>query len=146
MTPANPGMVITVARSWLGTPYHHHGRVRGAGVDCAQLLAAAYGDVGLVPVLDLGNYPVQWHLHRGDEVFLGWLQRAGAAPVQASAQPQAGDVGVWRYGRAYSHGGIVVAGGADPLIVHAYIGRGVVLSRASDEPLAGREHQYWSVL
>ena len=138
-------LVAAEARSWLGTPYHHHGRVRGVGVDCAQLLAAVYEAVGLVSHQELGNYPPQWHLHRGAERFLEELQRCGARPVQA---PAVGDVGVWRYGRAFSHGGVVVGQGAGgvPLIVHAYIQRGVVLSLATDEPLAGHDCQYWSVI
>lgn len=137
--------VAAQARAWLGTPYHHHGRVRGVGVDCAQLLAAVFEACGLVPHQELGNYPAQWHLHRGAELFIDRLQAAGARPVQT---PELGDVGVWRYGRAYSHGGVVVGQGAGgvPLIVHAYVQRGVVLSLATDEPLAGHDCKYWSVI
>jgi cell wall-associated NlpC family hydrolase len=28
--------VVAEARSWLGTPFHHQGRVKAAGVDCAM--------------------------------------------------------------------------------------------------------------
>ncbi|MDO6044547.1 hypothetical protein Q4P48_08410 [Neisseria gonorrhoeae] len=41
--------IVEEARSWLGTPYHHHAMVKGAGVDCAMLLVAVYGAVGLLP-------------------------------------------------------------------------------------------------
>lgn len=147
LTHAVRQIVAAEARSWLGTPYHHHARVRGVGVDCAQLLAAVFEACDLVPPQHLGNYPAQWHLHRGAELFLERLQAAGARRVQT---PATGDVGVWRYGRAFSHGGVVVghggAGGGVPLVVHAYIQRGVVLSLATDDPLAGRECQYWSVI
>lgn len=135
--------VVVEARGWIGTPYHHHGRVRGVGVDCAQILAAVYESVGLVPHLDLGNYSTQWHLHRGEETYLQWLRDVGAREVQA---PAPGDVGVWRFGRTFSHGGIVIEGGADPVIVHSYIGRGVIVSRASEQPLAGRPACYWSIV
>lgn len=138
--------VVAEARTWRGTPYHHHGRIRGVGVDCAQILAAVYAEVGIVQPLDLGNYSTQWHLHRGEETYLQWLQDVGAREVQTPAHPQPGDVGVWRFGRTYSHGGIVIDGGADPLILHAYIGLGVIESRASDAPLAGRDCCYWSIL
>ncbi len=30
--------VVRTARTWLGTPYHHQGRLKGVGVDCAGLL------------------------------------------------------------------------------------------------------------
>ena len=34
--------VIAEAETWLGTPYHHMGRVRGSGTDCLMLLAEIY--------------------------------------------------------------------------------------------------------
>ena len=34
--------VCRIARSWLGTPYHHMGRVKGAGVDCAMFPLEVY--------------------------------------------------------------------------------------------------------
>lgn len=30
--------VIAEAESWLSTPYHHEARIKGHGVDCAQIL------------------------------------------------------------------------------------------------------------
>ena len=138
--------VVAEARTWVGTPYHHHARIKGVGVDCAQILAAVFHAADLAPELDLGHYPTQWHLHHGEELYLQQLQAAGAHRIDAELQPQPGDVGVWRFGRTYSHGGIVIEGGANPLVVHAYIGRGVTVSRASEDPLAGREHCYWSVI
>ncbi len=34
--------VVAVARSWLGTPYHHQASVKGAGCDCLGLLRGVY--------------------------------------------------------------------------------------------------------
>lgn len=138
--------VVAESGTWIGTPYHHHGCVKGVGVDCAQLLAAVYEVAGLVQHLDLGNYSPQWHLHQGEEVYLRWLKDVGAVRLAPGQSPQAGDVGVWRFGRTFSHGGIVVEGGPVPVIVHSYIRRGVIVSRVTEEPLAGREHCYWSVI
>lgn len=137
--------VVAEALSWLGTPYHHHARIKGQGVDCAQLLAAVYQAAGVTPPLDLGNYATQWHLHQSGELFLEWLSRCGASPLPAGVPVQPGDVGVWRYGRTHSHGGIVIEGGADPLVVHAYIRRKVIPTRVSEAPLAGAPVCYWSV-
>lgn len=132
--------VIAEALTWLRTPYHHHGRVKGAGVDCAQLLCAVYEACGCTPHLDPGNYAHDWHLHRGEEVFIGWLQRAGARLV---SEPKPGDVALFRYGRAYSHGAIVVE--PTPVLVHAYVGLGVVRTRLDEAPLQGRQVQFWSL-
>lgn len=137
--------VVAEALSWLGTPYHHHARIKGAGVDCAQLLAAVYEAAGCVGHIELGNYATQWHLHHSDELFLDWLRRCGASALPAGAAPQPGDIGVWRYGLTHSHGGIVVEAGADPLVVHAYIRRKVIPTRVSEAPLAGNPVCYWSI-
>lgn len=136
--------IASEANTWLGTPYHHHGRLRGVGVDCAMLLAEVFHTLGLAPALDPGHYPPDWHLHRGDELFLRWVQRAGALEVP---QPRLGDVGVWRFGRTYSHGGIVVGTAPVPLLVHAYIDARRVTQCALDEaPLAGRPVRWFTLL
>jgi hypothetical protein len=71
--------------------------------------------LSLVPAFDPRPYPPDWHLHRDAERYLGFVF-ANAAEV---AVPQAGDIAVFRFGRAYAHGGIVTQ--ADRLvIVHAY--------------------------
>lgn len=109
------GQVVAEARSWLGTPYHNCADVKGAGVDCGMLLVRVFVDAGLVPSFDPRPYPADWHLHRSEEKYLGFVfDRA-----HEIEKPQPGDVMMIRIGRCYSHGGIVT--GPDPLtIVHAY--------------------------
>ncbi len=34
--------IIYVAMAWLLTPYHHHARIKGVGVDCVQFLIAVF--------------------------------------------------------------------------------------------------------
>jgi cell wall-associated NlpC family hydrolase len=138
--------VAAEAMTWRGTPYHHHGRIKGVGVDCAQILAAVFEAVGLIPPTDLGAYAREWHLHHGDELYLAQLLGSGAAQLPANESAQVGDVMVFRFGRCYSHGAIVVEAGADPLLIHSYLNRGVILSRLSEAPLAGRLHQTWSLI
>ena len=139
---ATRDQVVVEARSWLGTPYHHHGRIKGAGVDCAMLLAEVFEACGLVPRVDAGFYPVDWHEHRTEELFLDWLQRCGAQPVQTPAR--AGDVALFRFGRTYSHGAIVVTD--DLQMVHAlHKSRAVVLTRPSEAPLSGRACRYFTL-
>lgn len=131
--------VVAEARRWIGTPYHHHGRVLGVGVDCAQILCAVYEACDLVEHIDPGNYARDWHLHRSEELYLGWLIKAGATEVSS---PQPGDVAVFRFGRTWSHGGILIE---DNQVVHAYIGRGVIVNRLSEEPLQGRQVRFFSL-
>lgn len=112
--------VVQEALTWLGTPYHHMGRVKGVGTDCGQILAAVYEAVGLISHVDPGAYPHDWHLHRGAERYLE--QVAAQAVPTDTARP--GDIALFRFGRCVSHGAIVIEW---PTILHSYVGLGVVL-------------------
>lgn len=140
MTPESEqrAAVVKEAMTWIGTPYHHHGRIKGAGVDCAMLLCEVFEACGLVQHVDAGFYAVDWHLHHSEEMFSDWLAKY-AKP--GTGLPKIGDVMLFKFGRTFSHGSIYV--GADTLI-HSYIGRGVILSRTDEDPLAGRDAQHWS--
>lgn len=37
--------IVSVARAWLGTPYHHQASVRGVGADCLGLLRGVWRDL-----------------------------------------------------------------------------------------------------
>lgn len=121
MSPLQRQTVIHEARSWIGTPYHHHGRIKGVGVDCAMLLAEVFACAGVIAPVVLEHYPRDWHLHRDDERFIGYVQRFGGVEVD---QPKPADIALFRTGRAYGHGAIVVAW---PQGIHAVNGRGVEL-------------------
>ncbi|HWG06069.1 MAG TPA: hypothetical protein VG271_13730 [Beijerinckiaceae bacterium] len=107
--------VVAEARAWVGTPYHACADVKGAGVDCGMLLVRVFVDCGLSEPFDPRPYPIDWHLHRSEERYLGFVFERAHEVVA----PLAGDVVLFKYGRCYSHGGIVTI--ADPLtIVHAF--------------------------
>lgn len=107
--------VVEVAASWIGTPYHHRARVKKAGVDCAQLIAAVYREAGLIDEVPLEEYPNDWMLHRNDERFRETVERY-ARPVERT--PMYGDIVLFRFGRTLAHGGIVIGW---PTFVHAYL-------------------------
>lgn len=132
--------IVREAREWLGTPYHHHGRIKHVGVDCAHLLCAVYEAAAAVAPVVLPYYPVDWHLHHSEELFLQWLEKVGAWRVQT---PAPGDVAVFRFGRTYSHGAVMVE---SDLAVHACVGAEVMLTRLHEAPLAGRERQFWGIV
>jgi cell wall-associated NlpC family hydrolase len=135
--------VQSEALSWLKTPFHHGARIKGAGVDCAQLLIGVYSGCGLIPPIDTGPYPPDWHMHREEERFLGWVQKY----AHKVDQGRLGDMALYRFGRCFSHGAIIIAADdhAGLLLLHAYVGRGVIISRDRDEPLGRRAVQFWSL-
>lgn len=131
--------VICRAREWMRTPYHHAAMVPGAGVDCAMLLVAVYRDAEVVPEVDIPAYPADWHLHRSEERYIEVLLRH-CREVQT---PGIGDIVVFQFGRAYSHGAIVAGW---PQIIHAYIGVGceLVTDATKDGRLMGRPRRFFS--
>lgn len=132
MTPVQQA-IVDAAREWEGTPYHHHGRIKGVGVDCAMLLAEVYETAGLTPHVDPGFYPPDWHFHQSGELYLDWLLRY-ADPVCLCC-PQPGDVALYQFGRVGSHGGIVIQW---PEIIHAYLREGCVRATGDKGFLSGR--------
>src|SRR5690606_7018860 len=45
VTATDPGRVIAVARSWLGTPYHDQASLKGVGCDCLGLARGVWREV-----------------------------------------------------------------------------------------------------
>ena len=84
-------ILVREARSWIGTPYHPGADLCGVGVDCGMLLVRVLVDAGLVPAFDPRPYPQDWHLHRDDERYLGFVfdRAAEARSRSISAGPAA---------------------------------------------------------
>lgn len=131
--------VIREAEAWLGTPFHHRAAVKGAGVDCAQFLIEVYSRAGLVPRIDVGHYPPDWHLSRDDSRFATWVD-AYALPT---GEPKKGDIALFRFGRTFSHGAIVVDW--PTRVIHSFFRQGVVYSSAQDAELVGRPVVFWTL-
>jgi len=129
--------VVNEAETWLRTPYHHMGRIKGGGTDCLMLLAEVYEAAGIIPHLELPFYPPDWHLHRGIERYLEGL--LCYAP-EVKSPPQPGDAVLFKFGRCFSHGAIVVDW---PRLIHAWHSAGVVHSQADQGPLAGRTRRFF---
>jgi cell wall-associated NlpC family hydrolase len=126
--------VVKAARSWLGTPYHHMAKVKGIGVDCGQLVIAAFEEAGAIEAFDPGFYTSDWHLHRDEDRYVEALEchlvrrDTSEASIrervaQNYATPDLGDVLAFRVGRTYSHGGIVTGW---PYFIHSSLPAGIV--------------------
>jgi cell wall-associated NlpC family hydrolase len=141
LSTAQRSNIVRAAKEWLGTPYHHHARVKHAGADCAMFPLVVYQECGVLPrEYRPPQYSVQWHLHRSEELYLNEIEKF---VVETDAPPQSADFIVFRFGRTYSHGAIVVEW---PIVIHSYIPHGVLLSDAlRDGELLGREHKCFEV-
>lgn len=141
LTTKQRNNIVRAAKEWLGTPYHHHARVKHAGADCAMFPLAVYQECGVLPQeYKPPQYSVQWHLHRSEELYLNEIEKFA---METDVVPQPADFVVFRFGRTFSHGAIVVEW---PIVIHSYIPHGVLLSDAlRDGELLGREHKCFEV-
>lgn len=101
--------IVTVARNYLGTPFHHQGRLKGKGIDCLGLIVCVCRDLGFDPI-DATNYP--W---RTDSNLL--QQNLGTQLVKVD-EAEVGDVMLfWAYDRNIpTHLGFKT----DKGLIHAY--------------------------
>jgi cell wall-associated NlpC family hydrolase len=104
--------VVLEAESWLGTPWHHMGRVKGVGVDCAMLLAETFHAPGLIPYVETEYYPADWHFHQAqqrlmDKVFQYAVETEERLP---------GNVILFHFGKCYAHAAIIKK---YPICIHA---------------------------
>lgn len=130
-------LIVTVAQSWLRTPFHHEGRVKGVGVDCAQFLLAVYAEAGLIEDYRPEHYPQDWYLHRDEPLFVRELEKH----CNPTAEGLPGDIVMFKFGRQPAHGAIVVDAN---LVIHAYRPEGkVTLSEIAGSPLAEKIAGYY---
>ena len=129
--------IIEKAREWLRTPYHHMGRVKGGGTDCLMLLAEVYESAGIIPHIDVPFYPPDWNLHRDAERYLEGLAQYAR---EVEGPPQYGDVAIFKFGRGFAHGAIVVSW---PRLIHAWWNAGVVYGDGDQPPLRNRPVRFF---
>ncbi len=114
MTPAIRAAIVAEDRSWLGTRFHHQGRLRGVGVDCAGLV------VQVAQALGLSEFDRTDYTPLPDGAM---LQAACESQMHrlALAEIQPGDVLLLKFDRHPQHLAIV---GDHPLgglsLIHAY--------------------------
>ena len=106
--------VVAQARSWLGTPYQHQARCKGAGVDCAGLIIGVAHALGasLYDTTAYGRQPL------GD-LLLKLLQQH-ARP--AGHDWLLGQIVLMRFAAEPQHLGILAAGASSNglNLIHAY--------------------------
>lgn len=116
---------VAIARSWLRTPYVLGGRVKGAGCDCATLLAEYLIEIGATTeaaLIEIGFYreggtshrfSSDWFCHSSTEHYLRGLMHFGKLVAETicrqGAQAQPGDLVLFRVvnSKRYNHGAIV---------------------------------------
>lgn len=133
--------IVGEAMTWLDTPYHHRARCKGAGVDCAMILIGIFSGVGLIEAFEPDDYPRDWMLHQEEDRFRAYVRRHADQIEPAEVKP--GDVALYRVGKCYAHGAVVIDW---PQILHADSRYGKVTLAEGDQGwLAGREVEFYRV-
>ena len=153
--------VVREALSWIGTAFHHRGRVKATrdaegritdkgGVDCAQSVYLIYRAAcpARVPEIAAAErpYAFQWNLSKATAAEEGYL---GAALVHAreiardAVRP--GDLALFRWGLAWAHGAIAMPPGW-PAVAHANAELGCfMLDRADRGRFARRPVRFFTL-
>lgn len=101
--------IINEARSWIGTPFHHQGRLKGHGCDCLGLV------IQVLNAVTKQNYPDNTtYGHMEDVGFLLTEMRKYLIQIPPN-QGKIGDIIVFEWDR-HPHLGFL----SDNGIIHAY--------------------------
>jgi NlpC/P60 family putative phage cell wall peptidase len=117
------------ARRWIGTPYVHQARARGAGCDCLGLVLGLWEEVlGPLPETPPRYTPDWSEMAREERLWSAASRHLVAKEPEVAA---AGDVILFRMreGAVAKHLGVQSVTGAAPRFIHAWSGHGVVETR-----------------
>ena len=109
--------IVAEARSWLGTPFRHQGRIKGVGVDCAGVVIETGRALGLTDYAEEG-YSKQPNPYRMGHTLDLYLDRI----YMSEAQP--GDVYWMRFIEPMHLAIATQLDDGRPGLVHAYADRG----------------------
>jgi NlpC/P60 family putative phage cell wall peptidase len=125
MTPdtMTPETIVTLARTWIGTPYRHQASLKGVGCDCLGLLRGVWREA-LGPEPEAAPpYAASW-VESAPPGRDPLAEAAGRHLVPAAGPPRAGDVLLFRFRASLPARHCALATGAGTMI-HAHDGAAV---------------------
>ena len=133
--------VIRIAHTWVGLPYRDGARIRGVCGDCT-FLALVYEDAGLMPHIDIPDYSPQAHLHRAGSLYIDAVREHS----HETDDPKPGDMVLYFFGRAFSHGAIIIEPGW-PEIIHGDRAAKFIVKSHGDQGglLAAKDRKFFTL-
>jgi len=101
--------IIAEARSWLGTPFHHQGRLKGVGADCAGVV------IGTANALNLTSFDTVAYARQPDGAAMQAVLEAQMLKISVD-EIQYGDVILFAFDRDPQHVGFYT----DIGLLHSY--------------------------
>ena len=105
--------IVAEARTWLGTPFRHQGRLKGVGVDCAGVVIGVATELE-IPCNDVSGYgriPSKGKFHTELSARLDPIQLSDVLP---------GDMMTFAWRGEAQHIAIVSTVGEHILLIHAW--------------------------
>lgn len=122
--------VISEAYTWLKTPYHKGGMIKGAGCDCATFPYCVYHSCGLIGDEKIGVFSDDWAANAKEEIYMFRILRHAHKIAEGMSfrtlNAQTGNIILVKTdgARVYDHSAIVTRW---PIVIHAApCGSGVV--------------------
>jgi NlpC/P60 family putative phage cell wall peptidase len=122
--------LVDIARGYLGTPFHHQGRLPNVGLDCAGVVVCALKACGIAvtDVHGYGRIPA-------NGLFMAAVNKHCDRVDLAAVQP--GDLLMFRFRDAPQH--IAIVSSVNPTrIIHAYQEVGKVVENSLDAAWTAR--------
>lgn len=140
--------ITSSARSWLGTPFVHQGRVKGKGCDCLGLVMGVATDVGI----KINNRPIKdfdernYSMLPDGKALKSKLDKLLTKKQKCSAQP--GDVFLMNFGGNPQHMGFFSDYPNSPAIaiIHCYSGSGKVVEHRLNDFWFSKIEQIYSIV
>ncbi len=123
MRAADPALVISAARGWLGTPYHDQASLSGVGCDCLGLIRGVWRELYGAEPLPLPPYSRDWGETGTREPLAEAARQVMLEMPVTGLKPGALILFRMRAGAVAKHCGIVTA---PDRFIHAYERTGVV--------------------
>jgi cell wall-associated NlpC family hydrolase len=95
--------IVRVARSYIGTPYHHLGRTPHVRLDCAGVLVALCRELGIYPP----DFDIPPYSPNPDGALIPVMDKYMGQRIIDVSQLRAGDAVVVRYRQHPQHIGII---------------------------------------
>jgi hypothetical protein len=98
-------------------------------------LLCTFEEARLIPYTDVGHYSPQFFHHSPEERYLGWIKKFAREIAKEQAKP--GDIALYKVGKCFAHGALIVSPGW-PSIIHAHAPSRCVRQDNGDRPRLGR--------
>lgn len=121
--------LVDIARTYIGTPFHHQGRLPGVGLDCIGVVVCAMREAGLDVSDDVAGYG---RLPSGGVFMAAVERRCRSVPIE-EALP--GDVMMFAFRTEPQHIAIYTG---DNTLIHAYQEVEAVVENSLDDTWRAR--------